>query len=140
MVHLFEWKWTDIAKECENFLQYYGYGAVQVSYLWLPPVFAQFNNSADKFLHRVAFIHLQSREEVVISNVIYREMKRKQIFYPNWKFHLLLDPGISYSFKFVRNFTKVWRNLEFTGFCRKESATKLITGKVMCVDDEEDGW
>ncbi|CAI2354046.1 unnamed protein product [Caenorhabditis sp. 36 PRJEB53466] len=31
MVHLFEWKWTDIAKECEDFLQYYGYGAVQVS-------------------------------------------------------------------------------------------------------------
>ncbi|KHJ93640.1 hypothetical protein OESDEN_06443 [Oesophagostomum dentatum] len=30
MVHLFEWKWTDIAAECENFLQYYGYGAVQV--------------------------------------------------------------------------------------------------------------
>lgn len=31
MVHLFEWKWADVAKECENFLQYYGYGAVQVS-------------------------------------------------------------------------------------------------------------
>ncbi|KHJ99107.1 hypothetical protein OESDEN_00900 [Oesophagostomum dentatum] len=31
MVHLFEWKWSDIAAECENFLQYYGYGAVQVS-------------------------------------------------------------------------------------------------------------
>ncbi|VDK62334.1 unnamed protein product [Anisakis simplex] len=31
MVHLFEWKWTDIARECENFLQYYGYGAVQIS-------------------------------------------------------------------------------------------------------------
>uniref|UniRef100_A0A0N5AFH8 Alpha-amylase n=1 Tax=Syphacia muris TaxID=451379 RepID=A0A0N5AFH8_9BILA len=31
MVHLFEWKWTDIAKECEDFLQYYGYGAVQIS-------------------------------------------------------------------------------------------------------------
>lgn len=30
MVHLFEWKWTDIARECEEFLQYYGYGAVQV--------------------------------------------------------------------------------------------------------------
>ena len=30
MVHLFEWKWSDIAKECETFLQYYGYGAVQV--------------------------------------------------------------------------------------------------------------
>lgn len=30
IVHLFEWKWSDIAAECENFLQYYGYGAVQV--------------------------------------------------------------------------------------------------------------
>ena len=30
MVHLFEWKWNDIAKECEDFLQHYGYGAVQV--------------------------------------------------------------------------------------------------------------
>ncbi|CAJ0596054.1 unnamed protein product [Cylicocyclus nassatus] len=29
MVHLFEWKWKDIAAECENFLQYFGYGAVQ---------------------------------------------------------------------------------------------------------------
>uniref|UniRef100_A0A1I7XIS3 alpha-amylase n=1 Tax=Heterorhabditis bacteriophora TaxID=37862 RepID=A0A1I7XIS3_HETBA len=31
IVHLFEWKWTDVAMECENFLQYYGYGAVQIS-------------------------------------------------------------------------------------------------------------
>ncbi|VDO09048.1 unnamed protein product [Haemonchus placei] len=31
MVHLFEWKWPDIAAECENFLQHYGYGAVQIS-------------------------------------------------------------------------------------------------------------
>ncbi|KAK6757096.1 hypothetical protein RB195_015117 [Necator americanus] len=31
MVHLFEWKWTDIAAECESFLQHYGYGAVQIS-------------------------------------------------------------------------------------------------------------
>ncbi|CAD6194272.1 unnamed protein product [Caenorhabditis auriculariae] len=31
MVHLFEWKWTDVANECENFLQHYGYGAVQIS-------------------------------------------------------------------------------------------------------------
>ena len=30
-VHLFEWKWTDIAKECENFLGPKGYAAVQVS-------------------------------------------------------------------------------------------------------------
>ena len=30
IVHLFEWKWTDVAKECEQFLQYFGYGAVQV--------------------------------------------------------------------------------------------------------------
>jgi len=30
-VHLFEWKWADVAQECENFLAPKGYGAVQVS-------------------------------------------------------------------------------------------------------------
>ena len=30
MVQLMEWKWTDIALECENFLAANGYGAVQV--------------------------------------------------------------------------------------------------------------
>ncbi|KJH49612.1 alpha amylase, catalytic domain protein [Dictyocaulus viviparus] len=36
MVHLFEWKWTDIANECDNFLQYYGYGAVQSIPVFIP--------------------------------------------------------------------------------------------------------
>lgn len=31
IVHLFEWKWKDVANECETFLSKYGYGAVQVS-------------------------------------------------------------------------------------------------------------
>ncbi|KAI1705404.1 alpha amylase, catalytic domain-containing protein [Ditylenchus destructor] len=31
MVHLFEWKWEDIARECEQYLHKYGYGAVQIS-------------------------------------------------------------------------------------------------------------
>ncbi|XP_049811104.1 alpha-amylase 1-like [Schistocerca nitens] len=31
MVHLFEWKWADIAAECENFLGPKGFGGVQVS-------------------------------------------------------------------------------------------------------------
>lgn len=30
MVHLFEWKFQDIAKECETFLGPMGYGGVQV--------------------------------------------------------------------------------------------------------------
>jgi len=30
-VHLFEWKWTDIASECENVLAPAGFKAVQVS-------------------------------------------------------------------------------------------------------------
>jgi alpha-amylase len=30
-VHLFEWKWKDIAAECERFLGPHGYGAIQVS-------------------------------------------------------------------------------------------------------------
>lgn len=29
-VHLFEWKWSDIASECERFLGPYGYAGVQV--------------------------------------------------------------------------------------------------------------
>ena len=31
IVHLFEWKWDDIAAECENFLAPKGYAGVQVS-------------------------------------------------------------------------------------------------------------
>lgn len=31
MVHLFEWKWADIARECENFLAPNGFGGVQIS-------------------------------------------------------------------------------------------------------------
>jgi alpha-amylase len=31
IVHLFEWKWKDIAAECERFLSVYKYGGVQVS-------------------------------------------------------------------------------------------------------------
>ncbi|XP_015436969.1 PREDICTED: alpha-amylase 2-like [Dufourea novaeangliae] len=31
IVHLFEWKWNDIARECETFLGPMGYGGVQVS-------------------------------------------------------------------------------------------------------------
>ena len=31
MTHLFEWKWNDIAQECEDFLAPKGYGGVQVS-------------------------------------------------------------------------------------------------------------
>jgi len=32
-VHLFEWKWTDIANECERFLGPYGYSGVQVNFI-----------------------------------------------------------------------------------------------------------
>ena len=30
IVQLFEWRWNDIAEECERFLGPYGYGGVQV--------------------------------------------------------------------------------------------------------------
>ena len=32
VVHLFEWTWHDIAKECEDFLGPQGYAGVQVSF------------------------------------------------------------------------------------------------------------
>ncbi|KAF2880634.1 hypothetical protein ILUMI_25528 [Ignelater luminosus] len=31
IIHLFEWKWQDIADECERFLQHKGYAGIQVS-------------------------------------------------------------------------------------------------------------
>src|SRR5262245_33078583 len=31
MVHLFEWRWPDVAKECEDFLGPRGFAGVQVS-------------------------------------------------------------------------------------------------------------
>ncbi|KAK3593462.1 hypothetical protein CHS0354_020228 [Potamilus streckersoni] len=31
IVHLFEWRWTDVAQECERFLGPYGYCGVQIS-------------------------------------------------------------------------------------------------------------
>lgn len=31
MVQLFQWKWKDIANECENFLSKFGYGGVQIT-------------------------------------------------------------------------------------------------------------
>lgn len=32
IVHLFEWRWSDIAAECERFLAPKGFGGVQVSW------------------------------------------------------------------------------------------------------------
>lgn len=30
IVHMFEWRWSDIAKECEEFLAPYGFKGIQV--------------------------------------------------------------------------------------------------------------
>lgn len=45
MVHLFEWKWDDIAAECERWLGPRGFGGIQVStyeYSLLEHVLSQF--------------------------------------------------------------------------------------------------
>ena len=39
IVHLFEWKWSDIAAECERFLGPYGFCGVQVSEILMISVF-----------------------------------------------------------------------------------------------------
>lgn len=39
MVHLFEWRWDDIAAECERFLGPNGFGGIQVFIhlaMWMP--------------------------------------------------------------------------------------------------------
>lgn len=47
IVHLFEWKWKDIADECENFLGPNNFGGVQVSY---------FRNYIKKSLNVILFV------------------------------------------------------------------------------------
>lgn len=49
IVHLFEWKWKDIAKECESFLSPKGYGAVQVIFFYCV---TPFSNKCIHRLHR----------------------------------------------------------------------------------------
>lgn len=52
IVHLFEWKWLDIAHECENFLHLAGYGGVQVSFYYPRKTNKnQFNNLIKRY-HR----------------------------------------------------------------------------------------
>lgn len=43
IVHLFEWKWADITKECESFLGPKGFAGVQVSFKW--PIFKMYFKS-----------------------------------------------------------------------------------------------
>lgn len=50
IVHLFEWKFTDIADECERFLSKKGYGGVQVSKI------ISFHNKLIRYFMRVCFI------------------------------------------------------------------------------------
>lgn len=35
ILHMFEWRFDDIARECVNFLQPHGYGGVQVRHFFL---------------------------------------------------------------------------------------------------------
>ncbi|XP_073813469.1 alpha-amylase 2-like [Musca autumnalis] len=71
IVHLFEWTWKDIAKECEDFLGPHGYGGVQIS----PPneVIVQENNPWWARYQPVSYI-LTSRSgnEAVLANMIKR--------------------------------------------------------------------
>lgn len=55
IVHLFEWRWVDIALECESFLAPNGYAGVQVSRL----MFRESKNKAFQF-----FIPLRSFSEI----------------------------------------------------------------------------
>ena len=49
IVHLFEWRWNDIADECERFLGPAGYGGVQVIFrFWYISVVVQFLQGFNK--------------------------------------------------------------------------------------------
>lgn len=63
IVHLFEWKWSDIANECETFLGPKGFGGVQVSFNHLA------KNSAYNF-------NLTKSQYIVIIHFRYRQSKK----------------------------------------------------------------
>ena len=88
IVHLFEWRWDDIADECENFLAPKGYCGVQVS----PPneyrvvtspmiVICEFKSFEKFFLEFINFTYCScswlSQPSLILT---YRTARR----YPNW--------------------------------------------------------
>ena len=52
MVHLFEWKWDDIAAECERFLGPRGFGGIQVKKIY--------TIISSVTIHFISHTHLQS--------------------------------------------------------------------------------
>lgn len=48
IVHLFEWRWADIAAECERFLGPNGVGGVQVCMAKLKSVYVQLDDNSGK--------------------------------------------------------------------------------------------
>lgn len=50
IVHLFEWKWSDIADECENFLSKKAYAGVQVQNIVFHFTHFNFTNLGSSFL------------------------------------------------------------------------------------------
>ena len=59
MVHLFEWKWDDIAKECENFLGPKGYAGVQVKIVFVVEL------TKDYFM-RIRFLQVSPINDYII--------------------------------------------------------------------------
>ena len=99
-IHLFEWKWTDIAAECERFLAPKGYGGVQVS----PP-----NEHA----------HIDSpyrpwwqRYQPVSYKIVSRSGNEQQ-FRGNFKWHLI-ETFYQKIFKFMLRYLNL--TLAYTGF------------------------
>jgi hypothetical protein len=56
-VHLFEWKWTDIASECERFLGPYGFSGVQVNLI---------KDFSSKYLVLHRFHHLTNMQFLLV--------------------------------------------------------------------------
>ena len=52
MVHLFEWKWDDIAAECERFLGPRGFGGIQVKKIFIQLFLASRFTSSHTHIYR----------------------------------------------------------------------------------------
>lgn len=122
MVHLFEWKWRDIANECETFLGPNGFGGIQVSpptentvitLDWLNSRFTPFKVHKENYLNFT--ILFKTKLNVLGGNDI-SQVNHETIFKCNLSVNLIL---ITASYKLE---TRSGNEAAFADMCRRCNA------------------
>ncbi|WP_416398425.1 carbohydrate-binding module family 20 domain-containing protein [Allohahella sp. A8] len=142
MVHLFEWRWADIARECETYLGPKGFTAVQVSppqahipgpqwWTRYQPVSYRLESRSG---NRAEFINMVQRCRAVgvdiVVDMVVNHMAAGRLDYPEVPygpndFHERNCPGINY-----RNADEVW-NCDLVGLKDLKTESGYVRGKII---------